>query len=173
MLNFTWWALFSSDCVQVSVEDTRPPERGPPVEESQAEQDRQQEFDSDEQWEGGQLISFHTWGIKMAVLLFVKDSQSAFVKTLPWSARLEPRRGRDQNGYSWNHVIRQWKGLRTKPRRAGPRRVRGNMQIRCRRCRPTVFPAAVVALPLSVADVLEGEEEENHFTLLILYGHDV
>lgn len=53
MLNFTWWALFSSDCVQVSVEDTRPPERGPPVEESQAEQDRQQEFDSDEQWVGG------------------------------------------------------------------------------------------------------------------------
>lgn len=32
----------------------------PPVEESQAEQDRQQEFDSDEQWEGGQLISFRS-----------------------------------------------------------------------------------------------------------------
>lgn len=38
---------------------------------------------------------------------------------------------------------------------------------------PTLPLAVVVAFSVGVGDVLEREEEENHFALLVLDGHDV
>lgn len=37
----------------------------------------------------------------------------------------------------------------------------------------TVIFIAVMSFPISVSDVLEGEEEEDHLPLLILYGNDI